>query len=254
DLTIRKDWSMDTLLQDVRYGLRMLRKNPAFTAGAVITLALGIGANTAIFSLIDALLLRMLPVKNPTELVVIGDPAQVHSTSSGTPRVDYFSYPMYRALRDNTSVFSEMLVSGPQSRTKVSKDGTDISTSATAVLVSGNYFSTLGVNTIVGRPIKPEDDDAKGKHPVLVVAYDFWRQYLGRDNGIIGQTISLNNYPYTVIGVAPPGFSGDTLGDSQDFWVPMTMQEQLMPYRTLLEDLNVSWLHIIGRLKPGVGL
>src|SRR5262249_4358296 len=150
--------------------------------------------------------------------------------------------------------FSEMLVSGPQSRTKVSKNGTDISTSATAVLVSGNYFSTLGVNTILGRPIKEEDDDAKGKHPVAVVAYDFWRQYLGLENGIIGQTISLNNYPYTVIGVAPPGFFGDTVGDSEDFWVPMTMQEQLMPYRPLLEDLNVSWLHIIGRLKPGVGL
>jgi predicted permease len=245
---------MGTLLQDIRYGLRMLRKNPAFTAVAVITLALGIGANTAIFSLINALLLRTLPAKNPGELVVIGDPARVHSTSSGTPRVDYFSYPMFRAFRDDTSVFSEMLVSGAQSRTKVSKDGADISTTATAVLVSGNYFSVLGVNTILGRPISPDDDDAKGKHPVAVVAYDFWQQNLGRDKGIIGQTISLNNYPYTVIGVARPGFFGDTVGDSQDFWVPMMMQEQLMPNRALLEDLNVSWLHIIGRLKPGVSL
>ena len=245
---------MDTLLQDVRYGLRMLRKNPAFTAVAVITLALGIGANTAIFSLINALLLKMLPVKNPTELVVIGDPAGVHSRSSGTPQIRYFSYQMYRAFRDNTSAFSGMLVSGEVNRTKVTKDGADISTSADAMLVSGNYFSVLGVEPFMGRVLTPDDDDAKGKHPVAVVSYDFWKQKLNQDRGIVGQTISLNNYPYTILGVAPAGFYGDTVGDNQEFWVPIMMQEQLMPGRQLLETVNVSWLHIIARLKPGVSV
>ena len=245
---------MDTLLQDVRYGLLMLRKTPAFTAVAVITLALGIGANTAIFSLINSLLLKMLPVKNPTQLVVIGDPAGVHSRSSGTPQIRYFSYQMYRAFRDNTSAFSGMLVSGEVNRTKVTKDGADISTSADAMLVSGNYFSVLGVEPFMGRVLTPEDDEAKGKHPVAVVSYDFWKQKLNQDRGIVGHTISLNNYPFTIVGVAPAGFVGDTVGDSQDFWAPITMQEQLMPGRQLLETLNVSWLHIIARRKPGVSV
>ncbi len=243
---------METLLQDIRYGLRMLRKSPAFTTVAVLTLALGIGANTAIFSLINALLLKMLPVKNPAELVVIGDPAGVHSRSSGTPQVRYFSYPLYRAFRDNTSAFSGMLVSGEENRTKVTRDGVDISTSAVAMLVNGNYFSLLGVTPHMGRLLNPEDDEVKGKHPVAVVGYDFWKQKLGQDRNIIGQTVSLNNYPFSIVGVAPPGFAGDTVGDNQDFWVPMMMQEQLMPGRPLLEALNVSWLHIIARLKPGV--
>jgi predicted permease len=245
---------MHNLIQDVRYGLRMLRKSPAFTLVAVLTLALGIGANTAIFSLINALLLKMLPVQNPAELVVIGDPAAVHSHSSGTPQVRYFSYQLYRAFRDNTSSFSGILVSGEVNRTRVKKDGSEISSTATSALVSGNYFSVLGVNALMGRTLSPEDDDAKGKHPVAVVGYDFWQRKLGGDKTILGQTINLNGHPFTVVGVAPPGFFGDTVGDVQDFWVPIMMQEQLMPGRPYLESLDKSWLHIIARLRPGTGL
>ena len=197
---------METWLHDIRFGLRMLRKSPAFTAVAVVTLALGIGANTALFTLIDALLLKMLPVKNPGELVVIGDPAKIHTRSSGTPSVSYFSYPLFQAFRDNTSTFSGMLVSGEVNRTKVSRDGADISTTAIAILVSGNYFSVLGVEPMKGRLLTPDDDDAKGKHPVAVVGYDFWAQKLNRDQDIVGRTIRLNNYPFTIVGVAPPGF------------------------------------------------
>jgi len=244
---------MHNLIQDVRYGLRMLRKSPGFTLVAVLTLALGIGANTAIFSLINALLLKMLPVQRPAELVVIGDPAGVHTQTNGTPQVRYFSYPLYRALRDNTQAFSGMLVSGAMSRTKASKNGSDISLAA-CTLVSGNYFSVLGVNALMGRTLSPQDDDAKGKHPVAVVAYDFWQRKLGGDKAILGETVNLNNYPFTIVGVAPPGFFGDTVGDNEDFWVPMTMQEQLMPGRPYLETLNTSWLHIIARLRPGTSL
>src|SRR5215471_2024129 len=245
---------MRNTIQDVRYGLRMLRKSPAFTLVAVLTLALGIGANTAIFSLINALLLKMLPVQNPQELVVIGDPAGVHTQTNGTPQVGYFSYPLYRAFRDNTSSFSGMLVSGEVNRTKVSKNGSDVAPTATTVLASGNYFSVLGVNALMGRTLSPEDDDVKGKHPVAVVAYDFWQRKLGGDKAILGETVNLNNYPFTIVGVAPAGFFGDTVGDTQDFWVPMTMQEQLMPGRPYLETLNTSWLHIIARLRPGTSL
>jgi predicted permease len=245
---------MNNQIQDVRYGLRMLRKSPGFTLVAVLTLALGIGANTAIFSLINALLLKMLPVQHPAELVVIGDPAGVHSQTSGTPQVRYFSYQLYRAFRDNTSSFSGMLVSGEVNRTRVKKDGSELTSTATSVLVSGNYFSVLGVNVLMGRPLSPEDDDAKGKHSVAVVGYDFWQRKLGGDRAILGKTINLNGYPFTVVGVAPPGFFGDTVGDVQDFWVPMMMQEQLMPGRPFLERLDKSWLHIIARLRPGTGL
>jgi predicted permease len=241
---------MNSFLQDLRYAVRQLQKNPGFTITAVLTLALGIGANTAIFSVINALLLKTLPVRNPAELVVIGDPARIYTQTNGTPQVDYFSYPLYRVFRDNASTFSGMLVSGAVHRTKVGQNDSEIADNRTAVLVSGNYFSVLGVNALIGRTLTPEDDDAKGKHPVAVISFAFWREKLGQDPNVVGRTIALNGYPFTVIGVAPPGFFGDAVGDPQDFWVPMMMQEQLMPGRPSLENWNRSWLHIIARLKP----
>lgn len=244
---------MGTFLQDLRYALRMLGKNPAFTAVAVVTLALGIGANTAIFSLENAVMLKMLPVKNPGELVVVGDPTEVHGRHMGDPQVNEFSYPLYRDIRDGSSVFSGMLASGEAHRQRVTGDSIgEISNNATGVLVSGNYFSVLGVNALYGRMITPDDDSAPGAHPVLVVSYGFWKNKLGETPNIVGQTLRINNYPFTVIGVAPPGFYGDTVGDAQDFWVPVTMQEQLINGRKWLENYNASWLHVIARLKPGV--
>lgn len=244
---------MGTFLQDLRYALRMLRKGPAFTAVAVITLALGIGANTAIFSLENAVMLKMLPVKNPGELVVVGDPTEVHGRHMGDPQVNEFSYPLYRDIRDGSSVFTGMLASGEAHRQRVTGDSIgEISGNATGVLVSGNYFSVLGVNALYGRVITPDDDSAPGAHPVLVVSYGFWKNKLGENPSIVGQTLRINNYPFTVIGVAPPGFYGDTVGDAQDFWAPVTMQEQLINGRKWMEDYNASWLHVIARLKPGV--
>ncbi len=244
---------MGTFLQDVRYALRMLLKNPAFTAVAVLTLALGIGANTAIFSLENAVMLKMLPVKNPGELVVVGDPTDVHGRHMGDPQVTSFSYPLYRDIRDGNSVFSAMLASGEAHRLRVTGDSIgEISGSSTGVLVSGNYFSVLGVNALYGRVITPDDDSGPGAHPVMVVSYGFWRNKLGENPNIVGQTLRINNYPFTVIGVAPPGFYGDTVGDAQDFWAPVTMQEQLISGRKGLENYNSSWLHVIARLKPGV--
>jgi len=244
---------MGSLLQDVQYARRMLRKNPAFTVVAVMTLALGIGANTAIFSLENAVMLKMLPVKNPGELVVVGDPTEVHGRHMGDPQVNEFSYPLYRDIRDGSSVFTGMLASGEAHRQRVTGDSIgEISSNATGVLVSGNYFSVLGVNALYGRVITPDDDSAPGAHPVLVVSYGFWKNKLGENPSIVGQTLRINNFPFTVIGVAPPGFYGDTVGDAQDFWAPVTMQEQLINGRKWMEDYNASWLHVIARLKPGV--
>jgi predicted permease len=246
---------MGTFLQDIRYALRMLRKNPGFTAVAVLTLALGIGANTAIFSLENAVMLKMLPVKNPGELVVVGDPTDVHGRHMGDPQVTAFSYPLYRDIRDGSSVFSGMLASGEAHRQRVTGDSIgEVSSNATGVLISGNYFSVLGVNALYGRVITPDDDSGPGAHPVMVVSYGFWKNKLGETPNIVGQTLRVNNYPFTVIGVAPPGFYGDTVGDAQDFWAPVTMQEQLINGRKWLENYNASWLHVIARLKPGVTL
>jgi predicted permease len=246
---------METLIQDIRYGLRVLRKSPSFTIIAVLTLALGIGANTAIFSLIDTLLLRMLPVSAPGELVVVGDPARAHSQSLGTPQVDLFSYPLYKDLRDGNHVFTAMIASGEEHQLKVENDRSgEISSDALGVLVTGNYFSVLGVNAVMGRMLTPHDDRVPGGHPVAVVSYRFWQQKLSADPGIVGQSLRLNGQPFTVVGIASPDFSGDTVGDNQDVWMPMMMEAQILTGRPWLEDYDASWLRVIGRLKPGMNI
>ena len=244
---------METLVQDIRYGLRTLTKNPGFTIVAVLTLGLGIGANTAIFTLINAVLLKTLPVSDPQSLVVIGDPSLAHSRNVGTPTTDIFSYPLYRDLRDGNNVFSGVTASGEEHRCTVETTGAGMVTDDALVnLVSGNYFSVLGVSPFRGRMLTAQDDTAKSSNPVAVVSYEFWTRKLAGDPAIVGQTIRLNKYPYTLIGVAAPGFFGDTVGDKQDFWVPLSMQPQIMPGRPWLDDIHASWLRVIARLKPGV--
>lgn len=243
---------MEALFQDIRYGFRVLRNNPAFTLVAVLTLALGIGANTAIFTLINAVLLKPLPVQNPGQLAIVGDPAMASASSLGTPRTDLFSYPLYRELRDGNNVFSGMAASGQEHRVRVETTAGLVTEDAVANLVTGNYFSVLGVRAFRGRILMPEDDAAKSSHPVAVVSYEFWTRKLARNPVIIGQTIRLNKYPYTIIGIAPPGFFGDTVGDKQDFWVPVSMQPQMILGRAWLDDVRASWLRVIARLKPGV--
>lgn len=244
---------METLLQDIRFGLRMLRKNPPFTLVAVLTLALGIGANTAIFTLVNAVLLKMLPVRDPAQLVIIGNPESVHSRSQGSPMVDYFSAPLYRDLSGaSENVLSGVLASGEVHQTRVRSHGGEVTGDATAVLVSGNYFSVLGVTALSGRVFT--EDGAKGSNPVAVLSYGFWKDKFGGNPGIVGEELSLNDHNYTVIGVTPPGFFGDTVGDIQDIWVPLSMQEQMTPGRAWLDTYSASWLHLVGRLRPGVSV
>lgn len=247
---------MLALIQDIRYALRMLRKSPAFTTVAVLTLALGIGANTAIFSLVNAVLLKMLPVKDPDKLVVVGDPLEVHRRSLGDPQVELFSYPLYKELNAGSQVFDGMLASGEAHRLRVTAGAGagEIAGNATGVLVSGNYFSVLRVNALYGRVLSPDDDNARNAHPVMVVSYGFWKDKLGQNPSAVGQTVRIGNYPFTIMGVTPPGFYGDTVGDFQDFWIPVTMQEQIITGRKWLDAYNASWLHIIGRLKSGASV
>lgn len=243
---------METLFQDLRFGWRMLRKNPAFTMVAVLTLALGIGANTAIFSLINAVILSTLPVKHPNELVIVGDPARANERNNGTPQADLFSYPLYRELRDNNSVFSGMAASGIVHRSKIETQSSGLVTEdATGVLVTGNYFSVLGVDAVQGRTLTPEDDAAPGAHPVVVISYDFWKRRLSQDPSIVGKEIRINNFPYSIVGVVEPGFFGDTVGEKPGFWVPMAMQTWMVPGRHWLEDVHTSWLRAVARLNPG---
>lgn len=244
---------MERLLEDLRYASRIFRRSPAFVVVIVLTLALGIGANTSIFSLMNAVLLKSLPVKHAKDLAVVGDPTLVHFRATGhPPHTDIFSYRLYTELRDANNVFSEMLLTGELQRTRVTRGGGQqeqvVTEQATGVLVSGNYFETLGVDAFRGRLLTPQDDDKPGAHPVAVISYGFWKDKLGQNPSILGSTLQFNGYPFTIIGIAQRGFFGDTVGDQQDAWFPVTMQRQVV--RTdLLNGYKNSWFHVIGRLK-----
>src|SRR5258708_6289724 len=197
---------MQTLLQDVRYGLRMLAKNPAFTLIAILTLALGIGANTAIFSLLNQVLLRRLPVHNPEELVVLKSPGPKHGHlwSDGDDS-EIFSYPVYQSLAKNTTVFDGMLARFQFAASIASHGQTD---RGSGELVTGNYFEVLGVRPALGRMLAPGDDDVQGAHPVVVLSHAYWMQHFGGDAGVLNQTILVNNTEMTIVGVAQAGFTG----------------------------------------------
>jgi predicted permease len=243
---------MRTLWQDIRFAARMLAKRPGFTLVAVLTLALGIGANTAIFTVINAVMLRALPVPNPQQLVTIGDPSMVHSWSIGTPRTDIFSFPLYRELRDHNEAFSSLLATSRLDNLQIT-----IGTGPEPVsgrVVTGNYFDTLGVQALLGRIFTAEEDRKPASDPVAVISYGYWQRRFSGDPSVIGRTVRLQNYPFTIVGVAPPGFFGEVVGDRPDLWAPMMMQPQLMPGRGFLESVNTASLLLMGRLKPGVTL
>jgi predicted permease len=247
---------METLLQDLRYALRMLVKSPGFTAVAVLTLALGIGANTAIFTVVNALLLKTLPVKAPQELVVIGDPGSVGSGWHGTPATDFFSYPLYRVFRDRTEVFSGLAAAGFENGVEVDAGLASAVSEhrVTTRLVSGNYFSVLGVDAAAGRLLTESDDTADGANPVVVLSYGYWQREFALSPAVLGKTIRLNGSPFTVVGVAQPRFDGDVVGDNFEAFVPLTMQPQVMRDSGYRNSSSISWLLLIGRLKPGMSL
>lgn len=243
---------MNNLLQDVRYALRQLRKNPGFTLVATLTLALGIGANTAIFTVLNAVLLKMLPVQNPQQLVVVGDPSGVNNRANGTPQTSVFSYPLYKEFRDRNSVFSGLCAAATEHRIELADQGSNSASTVVGRMVSGNYFDVLGVQPAAGRLIASSDDTAESANPVVVLGYGFWQSRFALSPSIIGKDIRLNGYPFTVVGVAPAGFDGDVVGERMALFVPLSMQPQIERGRHWLKDPNMSWLALIGRLQPGV--
>jgi predicted permease len=249
--------SWERLWQDVRYALRQLAAHPGFASIAVLSLGLGIGANTAIFGLIDHVMLRLMPVRDPGELLVIRRTV---------------SYPRFEEIRRRNSVFSSMFGVHGITDMEVKDMGT-----ATGELVSGNYFDTLGVRSVVGRTLLPEDDGAPESSPVAVISFGYWKRMFGGSTDILGRKIqvrtgkanagtsgldiydkdkpgarSVDGAVLTIVGVAPAEFFGDTVGTSTDIWIPMAMQPAVMPGRPFLQQPNANWVNLMGRLKPGV--
>jgi putative ABC transport system permease protein len=243
---------MQTLWQDIRYGLRMMAKNPGFTAIAVLTLALGIGANTAIFSLLNQILLRQLPVKNPKQLVMLKSPGRHHGhVWSDGDDSEIFSYPLYKGLAKNTTVFDGVITRFEFSASIANHGQTD---PGSGELVSGNYFDVLGVRPTLGRLLSPADDDVQGAHPVLVLSHGYWTEHFAANPAVLNQTILVNNTAMTIVGVAQAGFTGLQVGQMPDIFVPITMKPQMTPIRNGLDDWNDSFLAIFARLKDGVSI
>ena len=236
---------IETLVQDLRYGFRVLAKNPGFTTVAELSLAMGIGANCAIFTLVNAVLLKDLPVKDPEML------ARVVAYRRDSRRD--FSYPVFRDLSSRQQVFSRMAASGELGLNHVILEGAGELQEFDQIkgaLVSANYFSLLGVNAILGRVFTLEDSRAPGEGAVAVISYGFWERRFGRDPSVLGRTIFLNGTPFTIIGVAPRRFFGDMVGVARDIWVPILMQPRVMT-SNMLDRRTSTWFRTIGRLKPG---
>ena len=244
---------MSTLLQDLRYAVRRLRQSPGFTLVCVITLALGIGANTSIFTLIDAVMLKSLPVASPKQLYRLGNNNNCCELGGFQDNWAIYSYSLYQQFRDHTPEFSEMAAfQGGVSSLSVRHSGASGPAEPyIGEFVSGNYFSMFGITAFAGRVITPDDDQANAA-PVVVMSYRTWQQHFGLDPSVIGATFTINTVPYTVAGIAPRGFFGDSLRpDPPDFWLPLATEPALNGQNSRLLRLGSNWLYIIGRLKLG---
>jgi predicted permease len=240
---VRVGAAMETSLRDIQFAWRMLRKSPTFAAVAVLSLALGIGANTAIFSVIYAVVLRSLPVKHPEQLV------ELDRFNLERSNLTSFTYPFYRELRDRGDLFAGVLCSSGMSPS-LSVNGS--AERVSGEMVSSNYFDVLGLKPYVGRLFRPEDETAPGANPVAVLSYGFWRRRFASDPKVIGTLINLNTTPMTIIGVSPPEFDSLYPGESRDIRVPITMQPQMELAKSNLAERYDWWLSLVGRLKPGV--
>ena len=239
---------MTRILQDVQFAFRSFRRSPVFTSVAVLSLALGIGANTAIFTLVDQLILRLLPVREPERIVLLAGSGRHYGGNNGRNAT---SYLMYQDLRDRNQVFSGMMCRyrfgpivsiGQQTEVGIGE------------LVSGNYFPLLGVRPALGRLFTSSDDLRAGQHPLIVLSYGWWQTRFAGDPGIVGQTIRVNSFPLTVAGVAQAGFEGTEPGLPAQFFIPMVMAASVRPGFTEMYDRRQRWVNVYGRLKPGVSI
>ena len=247
---------MRAIWQDIRFGARMLAKHPGFTAIAVLTLALGIGANTGIFTILRQVVLQRLPVPHPEQLVLLYSPGpkqgHVNSDENAAPGEDgaeSFSYPMYANLRDRNSVFTGLAAKDTFSATLTYRGNTE---RARADLVSGNYFETLGVTAAIGRTFEPADTVASGGNPVVMLSNGYWKSRFGADPGVLNQGVLVNNRPMTVVGVVSAGFDGIQPGFLPEVYIPITMLPSLTLGPTDLANHKDFWIKLIGRLKPGI--
>ena len=237
---------MSTLIQDLRYALRMLVRAPGFSVVIILTLGLGIGANTAIFSLMDQVLLRSLPVHDPSALVQLDGPGLF---SGRTLQDRTFSYPMYRDLRDGNTVFSGLVAEFGTPATLGHRDQRE---RVDAELISGNTFDVLKVAPALGRALTPDDDHVPGGHPVAVLGYGYWQRRFAGDPSVIGYPVTINSTPMTIVGVAPPGFAGVMSTTAADVFVPLMMKAQLAPTEDDLMSRRSRFVKVVGRLKPGL--
>jgi predicted permease len=245
---------IENLLRDAHNALRQLRKSPAFTLTVIVTLALGIGANTAVFTLFDQALLRMLPVERPKELVRFNWTGGFSGgdTEFGGDRSNFFSYPMYKDLRDRNQVFQGVLaadwaIAGVSWRNQAENKEAEI--------VSGNTFQLLGLKPALGRLLTPQDDTAKNANPVVVLSYDYWRTRFGASRDVVGQTVLINGRSFTILGVAPENFHSVIGGFKPGVFIPMSMVETVLPWMAQFDILNnhqFVWMTLVARLKPGV--
>jgi predicted permease len=250
--------TVEAIWQDVRYGVRMLKKSPGFALVAILSLALGIGGNTAIFTLVNNLMLQSLPVRNPQQLVAFGKEfGACQCDGIGPGPLDIFTYDFYQRIQKQNffqgiTAFSSFSV--PVS-VRTNPSGSGQADRATSYLVAGNFFSVLGAEPMLGRAIAPSDADAAGRSPVAVISYRYWQQVLAADSAVIGRQIAINGTLFTVIGVMPPKFYGVALSTSTtDMWLPLTMQPQVMMQPSLLDPHGLFWLHMMARRNPGVSI
>jgi predicted permease len=238
--------SIETLFQDLHYGLRMLLKSKGFTAVAVLSLALGIGANTAIFSLINSLMLRMLPVKNAEELILFS----ISGPNVPPVLADRFNYPLYEMFRDRNKSFTSILTVSDIGRVRLlwPEPGAGAE-SAQQQRVSGNFFSVLGVSAVVGRTLAETDDNPANTQPAAVISYEYWRRRFGLDPNVVGRNVTIDKTPLIIVGVAPPGFFGVEVGGKPDLWWPIKASND----RSLSEP-QANRVRVIGRLRPGVSV
>jgi predicted permease len=244
---------------DIRYSVRLLAKSPGFTAIAILSLALGVGANTAIFTLINDLMIKQLPVGRPDQLVSLGEDSGccvLGTVPMGTAGL--FSYDFYRQIAKQSQFFQDISASSSftlPAGVRLGESSAGPGDAAFLQLVSGNYFSVLQVQPLLGRPILPSDEEAPGRNAVVVLSYHYWQTSLGANPSVVGRSLIVDGMPFTIIGVAPPRFFGLKVeAQSPDMWLPLTMQREVMEHSSLLSARNLYWLHLMGRRNPGMSL
>jgi predicted permease len=246
---------LESFLQDLRYGVRSMFRSPALTTVALLSLALGIGANTAIFSFLDALMLRSLPVKDPARLVVFGGQEDEAGVTDRYGSTTLYSYPFYRQLQQKNAVFSDVAaIFSFWNNVHGTVDGRDETEQMGVQLVSGSYFPTLGVQPAIGRALTEDDDNSEGDHPVAVISHAWWKRVLASDPAVLNRKIKLGRTMFSIVGVAPPEFFGTKVGEAPDIWVPMSMMKSVPPSLNGYKDNFYQAMFIMGRLKPGTSL